>query len=375
MSDLPRLTKLGDACQALAAIPDFLQQLTQAMEGAIRLTGAERGMLILYNRSTKGFDVRAAAGVDAAAEGELLALAQTVAQTGQSALVADEAGQQRSSMATPLQARGNTPFGAIYVDKPSISGLFTHADLLFFEIFAAQAALALDANIAKSDFVSVVAHELRLPMTSIKGYTDLMRSGIAGPVNDQQKEFLTTIRNGVDRMNTLISDLSDISKIETGRLKVDIKTVDVAACVEDVIAALKPQIDDKGQVFTSNLPPLPHARIDRSRLNQIITNLLTNAHKYTAPGGAITLAAEADASRIRITVADTGVGIGPDDQARVFNQFFRSDHSTVREQSGWGLALHLTRRLVELFGGQIGFESELDKGSTFWFTVPLASYQ
>jgi signal transduction histidine kinase len=372
MSDLPRLTELRDACQALAAIPAFLQQLTQAMEGAIRLTGAERGMLILYNRSTKGFDIRAAAGVDAATEGELFALAQTVAQTGQSALVADEAGLQRSSMTTPLQARDNTPFGAVYVDKPGISGLFTHADLLFFEIFAAQAALALDANIARSDFVSVVAHELRLPMTSIKGYTDLMRAGIAGPVNDQQKEFLTTIRNGVDRMNTLISDLSDISKIETGRLKVEIKAVDVAACVEDVIAALKSQIDEKGQVFTSNLPPLPHARIDRSRLNQIITSLLTNAHKYTAPGGAITLAAEADDSRIRLTVADTGVGIGPDDQARVFSQFFRSDHSTVREQSGWGLALHLTRRLVELFGGQIGFESELDKGSTFWFTVPVS---
>ncbi len=261
------------------------------------------------------------------------------------------------------------------MDKPSISGLFTHADLLFFEIFAAQAATALDANIAKSDFVSIATHELRLPMTSIKGYTDLMRAGIAGPVNDQQKEFLTTIRNGVDRMNTLISNLSDISKLETGRLKVEIKVVDVAACIEDVIAALKPQIDEKGQTLTVNLPPLPHARIDRSRLNQIITNLLTNAHKYTAPGGAITLAAEADDSRIRLTVADTGVGIGPDDQARVFSQFFRSDHLTVREQTGWGLALHLTRRLVELFGGQIGFESELDKGSTFWFTVPLASQQ
>lgn len=375
MSDLPRLTELRNACQALAAIPAFLQQLTQAMEGAIQLTGAERGMLILYNRSAKGFDIRAAVGVDAATEGELFALAQTVAQTGHSALVADEAGRQRSSMATPLQARGNKPFGAIYVDKPGISGLFTHADLLFFEIFAAQAATALDANIARSDFVSVVAHELRLPMTSIKGYTDLMRAGIAGPVNDQQKEFLTTIRNGVDRMNTLISDLSDISKIETGRLKVEIKVVDMAACVEDAIAALKPQIDEKGQTLTANLPPLPDIRIDRSRLNQIITSLLTNAHKYTAPGGAITLAAEADDSRIRLTVADTGVGIGPDDQAQIFNPFFRSDHPTVREQPGWGLALHLTKRLVELFGGQIGFESELDKGSTFWFTVPLTSHQ
>jgi signal transduction histidine kinase len=377
MSDLPRLTELRDACQALAAAPGFLDLLNRTMETALQLAGAERGFLILHNRNTKNFEVRAASGMDgeAASQGELWAAAQTAAETGHSALVADEASLQRSSMAVALQARGNKPFGAIYLDKPSISGLFTHADLLFFEVFAAQAATALDANIARSDFVSVVSHELRLPMTSIKGYTDLMRSGIVGPVNDQQKEFLATIRNGVDRMNALISDLSDISKIETGRLKVEIKVVDVTACAEDAIAALKPQIDDKGQTLALNLPPLPNVRIDRSRLNQIITSLLTNAHKYTPPGGAITLTAHADDSRLRLAVADTGVGISPDDRLRIFSPFFRSDHPAVREQTGWGLALHLSRRLVELFGGQIGFESELDKGSTFWFTVPLASQQ
>ncbi len=370
MSDIHRLTELRDICQALAAIPTFLEQLTQTMNSAIGLTGAERGVLILYNKAANSFDAHAVRGVDAVSVGELVALAQPVAISGQSVLLAHES--QRSSLTVPLQARGRKPFGAIYVDRPSTLGLFTHADLLFFEIFTVQAAIALDANIAKSDFVSTVTHELRLPMTSIKGYTDLMRGGMVGPVNDQQKQFLAIVRNSVDRMNALVSDLSDISKIDSGRLKLEVKEVDATTCAGEAVDGLKPQINEKGQTLVVNLAPLPSVRVDKPRLTQIITNLLTNAHKYTPSSGTITLTAEAGETHVRFTIADTGVGISPDDQAKVFTLFFRAEHPAVREQTGWGLALHLTRRLVELFGGQIGFESELEKGSTFWFTVPLA---
>ena len=213
------------------------------------------------------------------------------------------------------------------------------------------------ANDAKSEFVRTVSHELKIPMTSIKGYTDLLK--MVGPLTVQQEQFVGTIRSNVERMAVLVSDLSDISRIESDQLKVDVRSLDLRALLPEALSGLRGQIENKDQVLTLNMAAdLPTVLSDEARLIQIIANLVSNAHKYSPRGATITLSAMPEDGYVRIGVADTGYGISPADQARLFNQFFRSDDPSIREQTGWGLGLHITRRLIELLGGQISVQSE-----------------
>jgi len=238
------------------------------------------------------------------------------------------------------------------------------------------------ASVAKSEFVSFVAHELKNPMTSIKGYTDFLAKGAVGPINEMQANFLAIIRSNIDRMNTLISDLNDLSKIEAGRLKMDFKDHVLADIVDEVIRSTKRQIDEKEQVLEIKLPEdLPKIWADRVRVVQILVNLVSNAYKYTDRGGTIYVCAErceniwdANGPRqvVHIWVQDTGIGISPEDQKKIFQRFFRSDDQKAREAPGTGLGLNITRSLVEMQGGKIWFESEFRKGTTFHFTVPIA---
>jgi signal transduction histidine kinase len=228
-----------------------------------------------------------------------------------------------------------------------------------------------DANSAKTKFVSVVTHELRIPMTSIKGYTDLLRQGAVGPVNEMQTNFLNVVKNNVDRMSTLVSDLSDISHIETGRIKLSCALMSAGEAVQDTVTNLQPRIKEKGQeLFVELEKGLPQVYADPTRLVQVLTNLLNNAHKYTPENGKLNLRAKVYGDRVRFEVQDNGIGISPEDQKSLFSQFFRSESPQVREQQGWGLGLNLANRLVNLMGGEMGMQSELGVGSTFWFTLP-----
>jgi len=229
------------------------------------------------------------------------------------------------------------------------------------------------ANLTKSQFVSLVSHELKSPMTSIRGFADLIRQGMTGPVSGQAREFLDTIVDNVDQMAALVSDLSDISRIETGRLKLQLSAVPLARYIQETVAAMRPQVESRHHTLALDFPAdLPAVLADRTRLVQIITNLLSNACKYTPETGRIRVSARAQTGRVRVSVADSGIGMSPEDLARLFTQFFRSENPAVREQQGWGLGLNVTRRLVELQGGEMGVTSELGKGSTFWFTLPVA---
>lgn len=239
---------------------------------------------------------------------------------------------------------------------------------------------AEDANRAKSEFVSFAAHELRLPLTSIRGYAELMLAGAVGSVTEAQANFLNIIRSNVERMVVLISDLADISRIESGHLRLEFGSVPIIEVVGDVVGSLRRQIEEKGQTLDVQVPPtLPPVWGDRTRLTQILGNLVSNAHKYTPQGGHITIRAEYNDQSpcagalpvVHVAVQDTGLGISPEDQARIFQKFFRAQDAEARAAPGTGLGLNITKYLVEMHGGCIWFESQLRQGSTFHFTIPI----
>ena len=239
------------------------------------------------------------------------------------------------------------------------------------------------ANQAKSEFVSFVAHDLKNPMTSMKGYTDLLLKGVVGPLNEQQSGFLSTILNNVTRMETLVSDLNDLTKQETGNMRLDIAPVDFRAVVDETIRAQQRQIDEKEQDLTLQVPfDLPLVLGDHTRLVQIMTNFVSNANKYTPPGGTITITAEAARNTwdpggapqvIHCSVQDTGIGMSEEDLDQLFVPYFRSENPKTREQPGTGLGLTITRGLIEQHGGRVWVESALEAGTTFHFTLPLAT--
>jgi len=238
------------------------------------------------------------------------------------------------------------------------------------------------ANEAKTEFVSFVSHELKQPMTSIKGYTDLLVKGVAGELNDAQRGFLKTVQSNVDRMNTMVSDLLDISRIESGRIRLEFGDVPIEQVIEDALRTVRGQVEAKQQTLEVNISSdLPPVRGDRDRLVQILTNLVSNAYKYTPEGGHIVVRAQRwsdvrDAVErdgfVQCSVTDTGIGMASEDQERLFTKYFRADDPAVRNVAGTGLGLVITKSLVELHGGAIWVKSKVGKGSTFTFTIPVA---
>ncbi|NWF62748.1 MAG: GAF domain-containing protein [Chloroflexi bacterium] len=293
----------------------------------------------------------------------------------------------RSQMVIPIR-RETTVIGLLYLESTSGS----QVDIDFLTRLTDHAAIAISnaqlygeiqrANNAKSDFVSFVAHELKNPMTSIKGYTELLASGAVGQITEMQNNFLSTIKSNVERMSTLVSDLNDNSKIEAGRLRLEFKATRAAELVDEVVRTFKRQIEDKKQTLELIIPPaLPAMWADRIRVGQVLTNLVSNAFKYTPEGGNIQVGVE-DAPNhwdpdgaprvIHLWVKDSGIGMTPEDQQKIFQKFFRSDDPKAREAPGTGLGLNITKSLVEMQGGKIWFESEYRQGTTFHFTVPVA---
>ncbi len=231
---------------------------------------------------------------------------------------------------------------------------------------------AVAANKSKSEFVSVVSHELKLPMTSIKGYSDLMLGGATGQLNENQVSFLTTIRNNVDRMATLVSDLTEISRIESGNLRIEPRAVPVWDVIDEVVTLTKTQVSEKNQTLTVDIPEqLPKSWCDRGRFAQIVTNLISNANKYSPQGARILVQAIRTGDMIQVKVQDNGYGMTPEDQKSLFSKFFRSGDEKVREAPGTGLGMSITKNLIELQGGTIWLESEYRKGTTVYFTVPV----
>ncbi len=228
----------------------------------------------------------------------------------------------------------------------------------------------------KSEFVATVSHELRTPMTAIKGYVDIMLMGAAGAVNENQAHFLGIVKSNIDRLNILVNDLLDISRIEAGRVILSPQPLDLREVAEDVIADIlrRSQEENKPMALSLDAPRvLPRVFGDAERVRQVLDNLLDNAYHYTQENGTIKVNIHSlNGSEVQVDVVDNGVGIPQPDQERVFERFYRGEHPFVLATPGTGLGLPIVKQLVEMHNGRIWMESKgvPGKGSTFSFTLP-----
>jgi len=223
----------------------------------------------------------------------------------------------------------------------------------------------------KSQFIANMSHELRTPLNAIIGFSSVMLKEIDGPLSDMQREDLEAINKSGKHLLSLITDILDISQIWAGKMELALGEVDLPKMIADAIAIAAPLIGDKPIKLTQTLDPdLPVIRADEKRARQILVNLLTNAIKYTERGQ-VTVSASHDDGRVVISVSDTGIGIPPEHQETIFEEFSRVDSSSTRKVDGLGLGLSISRRLVGLHGGQIWVKSEPGAGSTFYFTLPV----
>lgn len=225
----------------------------------------------------------------------------------------------------------------------------------------------------KTEFVSMVSHELRTPLTSIKGYVDMVLDGEAGEMNEEQRGYLEVTRANTDRLIVLVNDLLDISRIEAGRVELRLRAAPLQDMVRSVAVSLRTQIEEKEMTLRLDMPRKPIVVLaDPSRITQVLTDLVSNAYSYSAKGASIAVRARIVDEPAQVDITDTGIGIPPDDQAKIFTKFYRVDNPMTREVGGTGLGLAVAKSFVEMHGGQIWVKSKPGKGSTFSFTVPLA---
>ena len=366
------LTTLQRIDQELSASLDLKRALDLTLSWAMQATRADGGMLSLLD------DDGAVCMVSQAGEG-LAELEPGVLQravASQEPVVIEE-----RWMLVPIRYEGRT-VGILNLQRNSdVPFLPDHVQ--FAGRLADHAAIAIQnsrlyeqvqqANQAKTEFISFVAHELRTPMTSIRGYAEMLMKGMFGELTPQQEEFVHTICNNVERMQVQVSDLQDVSRIETGHLLLETKPTALADALEDALQAVQGQIEARSQQLTLEVPEnLPLVYADPARLTQILINLLSNAYKYTPEGGHIRMRAWLQDGYVHCAVSDTGIGISDEDMERLFTKFFRSDDQAVRDMPGTGLGLCITKSLIELQGGEIEVESQVGEGTTFTFTAPLA---
>lgn len=397
---LSELTIMQQIDAELNAALDVQRTMQITLEWALRQAGGDAGFMgVLHEEQVR---VLAASGYpyelneDATlVPSAALPAVHNALLSGKMAYEPDTAGtgllmRTHSQLAAPVIREGRHI--ALLVLESTTPHFWPEHTVSFLERLCQHAAIAIanaqlyevvqTANDAKTEFVSFVSHELKMPMTTIGGYTQLLLSGDFGEVSKTQAKFLRTIRANVNRMSRLVSDLEDVSRIEAGRLQLQAKEVPVAALIEEVLASTQAQIAEKAQELQLDVAEdLPPVWGDRARLLQILTNLVSNAHKYTPRNGRITIRAQkleemngrpGPVPMLHLSVADNGMGIRPEDQERIFTKFFRGSDEQALQLPGTGLGLNITKNLVELHDGRIWFESQHQQGTTFHVTIPAA---
>lgn len=228
-------------------------------------------------------------------------------------------------------------------------------------------------NRMRANFVSMVSHELRTPLNSVHGFIDLLMQGHMGELTEEQHTYLGYAQEGVQQLITIAEDILLMTRSDQGQFEIKPEEVNFRVLARQVVSSLKPQALKADVVINKDIPsPSPLLYVDPQRMKQVLNNLVTNAIKFTPPGGTVTIAARPyDERFVMISVSDTGYGIAPEDQPHIFERFYQSNHRQQSKLGGYGLGLPIARLIVEQHGGEIGFETEVNRGTTFYFTAPV----
>ena len=296
----------------------------------------------------------------------------------------------RCILSVPM-LRDGVPIGTITVAADRTTP-FPDKQVGLLQTFADQAVIAVEnvrlfteiqektqqleiANRHKSEFLANMSHELRTPLNAVIGFSEVLLERMFGEVNEKQEEYLQDILSSGKHLLSLINDILDLSKIEAGRMELEALPFDLPSALDNALTLIKERAVRNSIGLAVHVDPrIGEVVADERKVKQVLLNLLSNAVKFTPEGGTITMAAVLNGGMVEISVADTGIGIAPEDQAAVFEEFRQVGTDYARKREGTGLGLALARRLVELHGGTLTLQSELGKGSTFTFTIPVRSH-
>ncbi|CAG0993479.1 two-component system, sensor histidine kinase and response regulator [Burkholderiales bacterium] len=404
-----QLQALGEVGRAVSSTLDLETVLETIVSHAIALAGMDRGAVYEYDEAHEQFHLQTTHSLSDELVGALRtspirkgegALGR-LAVTGEPAQVhdiADESVYQsrvreillrlgcRSMLAVPL-LRENHLLGGLVVIR-NHAGDFDPQVIDLMKTFATQSALAIQnarlfreievksreleaASRHKSEFLANMSHELRTPLNAIIGFSEVLAERMFGEVNEKQAEYLSDILESGRHLLSLINDILDLSKIEAGRMDLDPTDFDLPAAIDATMLLVRERAHRRGIALGRSLDgQLGMVRADERKTKQVLLNLLSNALKFTPEGGSIDVRARKHDGVVEISVTDTGVGIAPEDQEAVFEEF-RQVGGTSKKIEGTGLGLAISRKFVELHGGRLWVTSELGKGSTFAFTLPL----
>ena len=293
----------------------------------------------------------------------------------------------RTMLAVPLVREGSA-IGAIVIRRPDIRP-FTDKQIALLQTFADQAVIAIEnvrlfneiqdktrqleaANRHKDEFLASMSHELRTPLNAVIGFSEVLLERMFGEINAKQEEYLDDILASGRHLLSLINDILDLAKIEAGRMELDLDDFDVAQAIDNAVVLVRERATRKSLVLDTALAPaLGSVRGDQRKIKQILLNLLSNAVKFTPEGGRIEVRAQRLDGVLEVSVSDTGIGIAAEDQDAVFEEFRQVGTDYSKKHEGTGLGLTLSRKFVELHGGEIAVKSRLGEGSTFTFTLPV----
>jgi signal transduction histidine kinase len=401
------LRALGDVSQAVNSTLDLATVLSTIVSRAVQLSGTEAGAIYELNEQLKELQLRSTYGMS-----EELILALSNQHVGLSEPIFERAVAHRepeqiedlaASPSTPAQdiiARAgfrallvvplfarDRVIGALVVRRKT-PGTFPENIVDLLKTFAAQSVLAIQnahlfteideksrqleiASQHKSQFLVNMSHELRTPLNAILGYTELILDNIYGETPEKMREVLDRLQANGKHLLGLINDVLDLSKIEAGQLTLDLADYSIKDVVDTVASAVESLANGKKLALTTEVGPnLPIGHGDGRRLAQVLLNLVGNAIKFTDKGEVVIKATQADGS-FTVAVHDTGPGIAPSDQSKIFEEFQQADNSATKRKGGTGLGLSIAKRIIGMHGGRIWVESDVGKGSTFAFTIPV----